>query len=451
MQHLLENIKEYMDMLEDTQLRETIKELTVAELIEVWEFLTEQEKLRLFLLFDHDVKSEFITELPSADQEYLIVELSEQATKNMLREMEPDDLVDLIQAISPENRETLWQNMSEESKMETEFLLRFDEDDAAGLMTPRYAALQGDITVDQALKFLRRTMERVETIYYVYVLDKLKRLTGVVSLRQIMAAEDHILISEIMEDHVIYVHDDTDQEETAKVLEDHNFLALPVVDKFNRLLGIITFDDVIDVIREEQTEDIYKMGAMGGNTDSYLESSVPALVLKRLPWLVILLLAGTITTNVLSSFEDSINSLIFLTLSLFIPVITQTGGNCGTQSSTLMIRGLATDELHFRDIWKILGKEILVGLIIGLSTGIIIFLRSLFLPPGVDLIYAATVGFSLSAVVIFATVFGALVPLLIHKMGFDPTVAAGPLMSTVIDVIGLSIYFSMAMFILGIY
>lgn len=448
MQHLLENIKEYMDMLEDSQLKETISELTVTELIEVWDFLNESEKLRLFLLFDHDMKSSFISELSTSDQEFLIVELSEQATRNMLEEMEPDDLVDLIQSISPENRETLWQNMSEESKKETEFLLRFDEDDAAGLMTPRYAAIQGEIRVDQALKFIRRTMDELETVYYIYVLDKLKRLTGVVSLKQVLAAKDDVLISDIMEEHVIYVRDDTDQEETAKVLEDHDLLALPVVDKFNRLLGIITFDDVIDVIREEQTEDIYKMGAMGGSTDSYLDSSVPALVLKRLPWLIILLLTGSITTYVLKSFEDLTLAASFLIL--FIPVITQTGGNCGTQSSTLMIRGLATDELHFRDIWKVIAKEILVGLIIGLSTGIIIFLRGMFLPPEVSLIEGITVGISLSAVVMFATVLGALVPLFIHRLGFDPTVAAGPLMSTVIDVIGLTIYFKVAMMILGI-
>ncbi|MBI9096984.1 MAG: magnesium transporter [Spirochaetaceae bacterium] len=448
MQHLLENIKEYMDLLEDTQLKETVSHLTVAELIDVWDFFNNKEKLRLFLLLDHEMKSNFISELSPTDQEYLIVELSEHATKNMLKEMEPDDLVDLIQSISPENRESLWQNMSEESKRETEFLLRFDEDDAAGLMTPRYAAIQGEITVDHALKFIRRTMDELETIYYIYVLDKLKRLTGVVSLKEILAAKDNEVVSDIMEENVIFVHDDTDQEETAKVLEDHDLLAIPVVDKFNRLLGIITFDDVIDVIREEQTEDIYKMGAMGGNTNSYMDSSVIALVVKRLPWLVILLLAGTITTNVLDGFNELVMAASFLIL--FIPVITQTGGNCGTQSSTLMIRGLATDELHFRDIWKVMGKEILVGLIIGVSTGIIIFLRGMFLPPGIEFIEAFTVGISLSSVVIFATVLGALVPLLIHKLGVDPTVAAGPLMSTIIDVIGLTIYFKVAMLILGI-
>ena len=448
MQHLLENIKEYMDMLEDSQLRETVSELTVAELIEVWDFLNDKEKLRLFLILDHEMKSDFIGELSTNDQEFLIVELSEHATKNMLKEMEPDDLVDLIQSISPENRETLWQNMSEESKKETEFLLRFDEDDAAGLMTPRYAAIRGEITVEQALKFIRRTMDEMETIYYIYVLDKLKRLTGVVSLKQILAADDDDNIAEIMEEHVIFVHDDTDQEETAKVLEDHDLLAIPVVDKFNRLLGIITFDDVIDVIREEQTEDIYKMGAMGGNTDSYLESSILALVVKRLPWLVILLLAGTITSNVIAVFDKLTMAAAFLIL--FMPVITQTGGNCGTQSSTLMIRGLATDELHFRDIWKVLGKEIIIGIIIGIATGIIIFLRGMFLPPGITLLQGVTVMISLSSVVLFATVLGALVPLFIDKLGFDPTVAAGPLMSTIIDVIGLTIYFKVAMLILGI-
>ncbi|MCP4294099.1 MAG: magnesium transporter, partial [Proteobacteria bacterium] len=377
-----------------------------------------------------------------------IVELSEHATKNMLKEMEPDDLVDLIQSISPENRNSLWENMSDEAKKETEFLLRFDEDDAAGLMTPRYAAIRGEITVDQALKIIRRTLDKMETVYYIYVVDKLKRLTGVVSLKQILAADDNVIIADIMEEHVIFVRDDTDQEESAKVLEDHDLLALPVVDKFSRLLGIITFDDVIDVIREEQTEDIYKMGAMGGNTDSYLDSSIFALVLKRLPWLVVLLLAGTITTNVLSAFEGLTIAAGFLIL--FIPVITQTGGNCGTQSSTLMIRGLATDELHFRDIWKVLGKEVLIGIIIGIATGIIILLRGIFLPPGITLLQGVTVMISLSSVVLFATVLGALVPMLIHKLGFDPTVAAGPLMSTIIDVIGLTIYFKVAMLILGI-
>jgi len=448
MQHLLENIKEYLDLLEDTQLKETVKEMTVAELIDVWEFLNEQEQLRLFLILDHEMKSDFISELSTNDQEFLIVELSEHATKNMLKEMEPDDLVDLIQSISPENREMLWQNMSEEAKKETEFLLRFDEDDAAGLMTPRYAAIRGELTVDQAIKFIRRKMDDLETIYYIYVLDKLKRLSGVVSLKQILAAKDDVYIADIMEEHVIYVHDDTDQEETAKVLDDHDLLAIPVVDKFNRLLGIITFDDVIDVIREEQTEDIYKMGAMGGNTDSYLDSSIIALVVKRLPWLVILLLAGTITSNVLSSFEQLTIAAGFLIL--FIPVITQTGGNCGTQSSTLMIRGLATNELHFRDLWKVMGKEILVGIIIGIATGVVIFIRGILLPPNISILQGLTVMISLSSVVLFATVLGALVPMLIHRLGFDPTVAAGPLMSTIIDVIGLTIYFKVAMLILGI-
>lgn len=456
MQHLLENIREYMDMLEDTQLKETVSELTVTELIEVWDFLNDKEKLRLFLIFDHELKSDFISELSANDQEFLIVELSEHATKNMLEEMEPDDLVDLIQSISPENRESLWQNMSEKSKKETEFLLRFDEDDAAGLMTPRYAAIQGEISVDQALKFIRRKMDELETIYYIYVLDKLKRLTGVISLKQILAANDDELVSDIMEEHVIFVRDDTDQEESAKVLVDHDLIALPVVDKFNRLLGIITFDDVIDVIREEQTEDIYKMGAMAGNTDSYLDSSIYKLVVKRLPWLVILLLAGTITTNVLAAFTDTIQNsgekiiIAAAFLFLFIPVITQTGGNCGTQSSTLMIRGLATDEIHFRDIWKILGKEILVGIILGIATGVIIFLRGIYLPPGITVIQGVTIMIALSSVVLFATVLGALVPLLIHRLGFDPTVAAGPLMSTIIDIIGLTIYFKVAMMILRI-
>lgn len=251
-----------------------------------------------------------------------------------------------------------------------------------------------------------------------------------------------------MEDHVIYVHEDRDQEEVARVLEENDLLALPVVDSHHKLLGIVTFDDMIDVIREEQTEDIYRMGAIAGEAGSYLDFSAFRLVLKRLPWLVLLLLAGTITTNLLDGYSELSLSAAFLIL--FIPVITQTGGNSGTQSSTLIIRGLATGDLKFRDIGRVMLKELFVALMIGAATGAVIFLRGWLLPPGIETIQALAVGLSLAGVVFFATILGSLIPLIIHGLGFDPTVAAGPLMSTVIDVCGLTIYFEIARRILGL-
>jgi magnesium transporter len=448
MQNLIDNLKEYLDPLNinHDQLRYILDELSGAEIAEIWDNFTDDENLRMFLLIHQDKRGDLISELQSYEQEHLIRELSEGVTKTLLNDMEPDDLVDLIQSLSPELRSAVWDKLSDETRQETTFLLRFDEDDAAGLMTPRYAAILGDKTVAQALHFIRSSMDTLETIYYIYVVDKLKRLSGVVSLKDILRARDKDKIEDIMIKKVIYVQDDTDQEESARVLENHGLLALPVVDRFNRLLGIITFDDVIDVIREEQTEDIYKMGAMGGDTQSYLETSVWGLVKKRIPWLIILLVAGTITTNVLYLYQGMIMTAAFLTL--FIPVITQTGGNSGTQSSTLMIRGLATGELHFRDIGKVMLKEILVGLLIGVTTGLVILIRAYYTPPGIEIMQAIAIAISLCAVVIFATVLGALVPMLINRIGFDPTVAAGPLMSTVIDVCGLTIFFEVSKWIL---
>ncbi|WP_298005155.1 magnesium transporter [Oceanispirochaeta sp.] len=448
MQNLIENIREYLDPVNYGQLRAVLEELSASEIAEIWDNFSDEESLKIFVLIHQDKRGDLITELQTYEQEHLIRELSERITQHLLNDMEPDDLVDLIQSVSPELRSAVWDQLSEETRKETTFLLRFDEDDAAGIMTPRYAAILGGITVAQALHFIRSSMDKLETIYYLYVVDKLKRLNGVVSLKDILRAKDTDLIEDIMIRKVIYVHDDTDQEESARVLENHGLLALPVVDRFSRLLGIITFDDVIDVIREEQTEDIYKMGAMGGNTQSYLETSVWGLVKKRVPWLIILLIAGTITTNVLHMYQNILLTATFLTL--FIPVITQTGGNSGTQSSTLMIRGLATGELHFRDMGKVILKELLVGLLLGFTTGFVILARAYLTPPGIEFFPAVAIAISLCSVVIFATVLGALMPLLIHKLGFDPTVAAGPLMSTIIDVCGLTIFFEVTRRVLNL-
>jgi len=342
--------------------------------------------------------------------------------------------------------------LSDEAKIETQFLLRFDEDDAAGLMTPRYLAIQTSLTVAQALRWVRKNVYDVETIYSIYVVDKLKRLQGVLSLRDILSGNDEDKIEAIMVKNVITVREDTDQEEVAKTLETYDLLALPVVDGYNRLLGIITFDDVIDVIREEQTEDIYKMGAMGGSVIPYLESSVWDLVKKRIPWLTILLITATFTANVIDLFRNVYAQAAFLVP--FMQLITGTGGNSGTQSSTLMIRGLATGELEFKDIGKVLLKEIMVGALIGIVMGCLTILRVMIFDLGLAfgevMIRGVAIGLAMSFVVIVATLIGALAPLLIKRLGFDPTVAAGPLMATVIDVCGLTIYFQTVRIILNL-
>ncbi len=429
-------------------LRAAAADFSVAELADGWYEMDDEQGLKLFLALDQETRGDLINELPDQDQRNLVAELSVQATKALLEEMDPDDIVDLIQTVSPKVRQEVLGHLSEEARKEAEFLLRFDDDDAAGLMTTKYAAIRAEISVGQAINFLRKAPEDLETIYYIYVVDGLQRLTGVVSLRQLMMSADSDRIADIMERHVVSVREDTDQEETAQVLEDHNFIALPVTDRWNRLLGIVTFDDMIDVIREEQSEDLYRMSAIGGEAEGYLDSSIPRLIWRRLPWLVLLLLAGTITTNVLAGYEDLIIKFAFL--ALFIPVITQTGGNSGTQSSTLIIRGLATGHLRFRLIGKVLAKELATGLAIGAATGLVIFLRSIFLPPGIEITEALAVAVSLSAVVVFASLLGCIVPFIIDKIGGDPAVAAGPLMSTLIDVAGLTVYFEVSRLFLDI-
>ncbi|KGE70785.1 magnesium transporter [Spirochaeta lutea] len=442
MSNLREKLKEYLHLMDQDDISQVLNELSNTELLELWHDMNDEEASEFFLLLSEKRKVEFLTHLPEGDQEWLLLSINRDSTKEILMRLEPDDLADIIQAISPEVRESVWNSLSDEAKQETRFLLKFDEDDAAGLMTPRYVALRSNITVAQAIQFIRRGVEDIETIYYVYVVDPLKRLQGVISLREILFSNDNDRIGDKMVQNVVSVREDTDQEEVAKTLEDYDFLALPVVDRYNRLLGIVTFDDVIDVIREEQTEDIYRMGAMEGSADIYLETSVWGMIKKRIPWLIILLVLGTVTTNVLDAFGSIFASAYFLTL--FIPVITQTGGNSGTQSSTLIIRGLAMGDLNFRDIGRVMLKELLVGLLMGVLLGLVILLRSVFLPPGLEVYQAMVVGISLVFVVLFSSLLGALAPLVIHRLGGDPTVIAGPLMSTFIDLTGITIYSTVA-------
>ncbi len=438
--------------MSDKEIKTLLSQMSLADLIELWDYLEEEDVIRLFLLLDLSQKVDLIHELPTSQQEFIILQLSTAHIKRLLEEMEPDDIADFMQAVSAQVKEAVWNSLSDEAKTETRFLLSYDEDDAAGIMTPRYLAVQSSLTTAQALRWLRKNVSDVETIYYIYVVDKLKRLQGVLSLRDILLGNDDDKIETSMVKHVITVREDTDQEEVAKILETYDLLALPVVDGYNRLLGIITFDDVIDVIREEQTEDIYKMGAMGGSTVPYLESTVWDLVKKRIPWLTILLVTATFTANVIDLFKSVYSQAVFLVP--FMQLITGTGGNSGTQSSTLMIRGLATGELVFKDIGRIILKEILVGVFIGVAMGLLTVIRvtifELGLPFGEIMLRGFAIGLAMAFVVIIATLIGALAPLLIKRMGFDPTVMAGPLMATVIDVCGLTIYFQTVRIILNL-
>ncbi len=444
----MNKLKEMLETFPSNDIKSYLDSIPLLDLAENWDLLNEDQQIQVFLLLDMETKVSLINDLSNIAQEYLIKMLSEHNIRIILSEMEPDDIADVLQSVSPDIRKLVWMNLGEEVKKETVFLLRFDEDDAAGIMTPRYMAVPSSRTVAQVISFIRKSAEDVETIVYIYVVDQFNRLVGVISIRNLLTSSDSAIVRDIMATDLITVEQSTDQEIVAKVLEKNDFYAIPVVDRQHKLLGIVTVDDVIDVIREEQTEDVYKMGAMNGGIERYLDTSIFRQVQKRVFWLIILLFLGTVTTNVVSHYESVIITAPFL--FFFMQVITQTGGNSGGQSATLMIRGLATGELHFRDIGKVMLKEVIVGLIMGIITGIFILLRGIILPPWVSMGQAMIVGVSLAFVVIFSTVIGALAPLLIHKMGWDPTVMSAPLMSTVIDVCGLTIYFEIARYMLSV-
>jgi magnesium transporter len=310
----IENIREHIGLMQRETIKAELDQLSVSELIDLYQELKDDEAVEIFLLMALDQKVELITHLSDSEQEWLLRSLSLEKMREVLLEIEPDDLADILQAVSPEVRTSVWESLSDEARRETQFLLKFDSDDAAGLMTPRYIALRSNISIAQAISFIRSGVEDIETIYYIYVVDQLQRLQGVISLREILFSNNDEIIGNKMSTSVVAVQEETDQEEVARILEDYDFIALPVVDRYNRLLGIITFDDVIDVIREEQTEDIYRMGAMEGSSDVYLETGIGRLLKKRIPWLILLLLTGTITTNVLALTDDILSAAAFLVL-----------------------------------------------------------------------------------------------------------------------------------------
>ncbi len=442
-------IQELLNTYKDISSQEAaalLEEIHFSDLLDIWPDLSSDEALGLFLFVPTDTKVHILIELDYEQQEHLIGCLSNRGLIELLKLVEPDDLVDIMQSVNKEVRQKVWESLSEESRREMVFLLKYDEDDAAGLMTPRYLAIQSTITVGQAIQFIRRNCTRVEFLFNLYVIDKLQRLIGVISIKELLSAPDSSSVSDLVDGQYRFVYDDTDQEEVAQIMDTSDLPAIPVINHNNVLIGIVTFDDVIDVIREEDTEDMYKMGAMSGSSELYVKTSILGLVKKRTPWILILLILGTITANVLTVYEHLIAGAAFL--FIFMPVITQTGGNTGSQATTLMIRGLATNEIRIGDAWKIMRRECLVGVIMGVITGLVIFLRGMILPPVITPYESLVIAISLTLVVFVSNLLGIIAPLGIHKMGFDPTVMSTPLLATVIDVAGYAIYFETARLLL---
>ena len=428
--------------------------LSAFDLRDSWRILTRDERVEGFRLLPKEDAEEFFLELPAHDTSELLLGLPRHDQRGWMRLLPPDDAADLIQAAPAEERQRLLGLLDVPSRKEVKALLAYAEDAAGGLMNPRFARLRPEATVDEAISYLRRQARgRLETIYSVYVLDDQQRLCGVVSFRELFSAPPDVNVSDIMHADVVSVRDDQDQETVSRVFAQHGLAAIPVVDAEGRVKGIVTLDDIVDVVNEEATEDIQKVGGMEALGAPYLQISLWSMLKKRGGWLAALFLGETLTATAMSHFEGEIARAVVL--ALFVPLIISSGGNSGSQATTLVIRAMALGELQLRDWWRVSRRELAAGVALGTLLGSIGFLRIL-LWQAVSRVYgkhyvlvALTVLFSLIGVVCFGTLVGSLLPFLLRRLGLDPASASAPFVATLVDVTGLVIYFSVASVVLG--
>lgn len=428
--------------------------LTAADLREAWQVLSLSERMEgLSLLSPAEAETLFLS-LPSREQGDIVLESEPDARRSWLRMLPPDDAADVIQLATEEDREALLALLAPSTRREVAALLAYAEDDAGGLMNPRYGRLRPDMSVDEAVSYLRRqTREHLETVYYVYVLDAAQHLLGVVSFRDLLTAPPDKRVREIMRTEVVTVPADMDQEALSQLFAQHDFLAMPVVDDAGRMQGIVTVDDIVDVVQEEATEDIQKLAGMEALDGPYLDVSFWTMVRKRGGWLALLFIGEMLTASAMAHYEDEIARAVVL--ALFIPLIISSGGNSGSQASTLVVRAMALGELTLRDWWRVVRRELASGFTLGCLLATIGFIRIVLWQQAFHvygdhyLLIALTVSSSLIGTVILGSLAGSMLPLVFRQLGFDPASASAPFVATLIDVAGLVVYFTLASLILS--
>ncbi len=423
-----------------------------VSLWEEWPGLSEEKRVERFRALPREESDEFFLSLAPVEQASLVLALPQGERRLWFRLLPPDDAADLIQEAPAEQRGQFLELLDDTTRTEVRALLAYAEDEAGGLMNPRFARVRPDMTVDEALSYLRKQAGQVETVYYAYVLDEAQHLKGVLSLREMFQAPGSKLVRDIMHTEVVTVAEHLDQESVAGVYVDKGLMALPVVDDRGRMKGIITFDDIASVVREEQTEDVQKLGGMEALGMPYLTAPLPAVVKKRAGWLTVLFLGEMLTATALAFFQDKIAKAVVL--ALFLPLIISSGGNSGSQATTLVIRAMALGEVKLRDWWRVLRRELSAGLALGLVLGTIGLLRIVVwqsvghLYGEHYLLLALAVALSLIGVVLWGSLVGAMLPFALRKLGFDPASASAPFVATCVDVTGLIIYFTVATLVL---
>jgi magnesium transporter len=446
---LTETIKVLLDDKKFSTLRDILITMKPFDIAAVFENLQDEKMPILFRILPKELAAETFVEMDDETQEFLIHGFSDSELKEVVDELFVDDAVDLIEEMPANVVKRILRQADKDMRKQINELLKYPEDSAGSIMTTEFILLRPDMTAEMAIKRIRRTGVDKETIYTCYVTDANNKLIGITTVKDLLLAEDDELVKSIMEENVISVTTLADQEQVAQMFSNYNFLALPVVDNENRLVGIVTIDDAIDVIQEEATEDIEKMAAVLPSDKPYMKTSVFGLYKKRAPWLLILMLSATFTSAIISSFEAVLANVLIL--SSFIPMITGSGGNAGSQASVSVIRALSLGEIHFRSIFLVLWKEFRVSILCGITLAAANFVKLLLFDLNGQenaFMIALVISLTLVGTIIMAKLVGSSLPLLASKVGFDPAVMANPLISTVCDSLSLLIYFGVAKLIL---
>ena len=427
--------------------------LAADDLRETWRFLAAEDRLEAFLDLPRPEAEDFFLDLSARDQYEMLFAIPAEQRRSWMRLLPPDDAADLVQEADDDEREALLTLLDEQTRREVMALLAYAEDDAGGLMNPRYARVRADVSVDEAIAYLRKqAREKLENVYYVYVSDADQRLVGVVSLRELFAQPSGRTVRDVMNTELITARSDMDQEELGRLFAEHDLQAVPVVDEEGRMQGIVTVDDIVDVIQEEATEDIQKIGGSEALDAPYLKVSFRGMLSKRVVWLMVLFVGELLTATAMGRFESEIAKAVVL--SVFIPLIISSGGNSGSQASTLVIRAMALGEVTLADWWRVMQRELMQGVAIGSTLGVIglgrvLLWESLFHSYGVHTLrLGITVACSVAGVVMFGTLSGSMLPFLLKRVGLDPASASAPFVATLVDVTGIVIYFSIASAIL---
>ncbi len=443
----LEEVKALLETKQYTRLRQRMEEANSADIATVMEEFEESELLKIFRILPKNMAADVFSYLEVDKQQFIITSLSEKDAAGIIDNLMADDATDLLEEMPANIVKKLLANANPETRRDINHLLRYPEDSAGSIMTVEYVDLKENMTVQDAIDRIRLIGLDSETINICYVLDAQRTLVGTVALRYLLTNQPDEIIGEMMHENVIYLNTLMDQEEVARQFQKYDFTAMPVVDNEKRLVGIITVDDVVDILQEEATEDMEKMAAIVPSDKPYMKTGVFETWKKRIPWLLLLMISATFTGSIITSFEDALSVCVILTA--YIPMLMDTGGNAGGQASVTIIRGLSLNEIEFSDALLVVWKEIRVAMLCGLTLAAANFAKLLFFDK-VTILVAAVVCLTLMAAVLIAKVVGCILPMLAKKIGFDPAVMASPFITTIVDALSLLIYFRIATLILNI-